>query len=288
MERFAAAAAAGFKAVELQFPYEFAPSAVRAELERHGLAMLGINTSPGRREAGEFGLAAVAGREADFAALFRQALDYVVRHRGPTDPLPRRQGPALRRGQRPKRSSSAILRARGRCGRSARHHAADRADQSARPAGLFPERGPSTPPTSLPRSGAPNVRIQFDFYHAQIMGGDLIAPLREVPAGDRPRPDRRGALAPRARRRRGELSRRVCGARSARLWGLDRLRIQIRAREPRTGSPGRGRSASRRRIIELVEAARPPPRAARLSAAVRAIRKLVGKLPAALRGRCGC
>src|SRR4030081_548632 len=78
MERFAAAAAAGFKAVELQFPYEFAPSAVRAALDRHSLTMLGINTPPGRREAGEFGLDARAGREAAFALLFRQALDYVV------------------------------------------------------------------------------------------------------------------------------------------------------------------------------------------------------------------
>ena len=66
MERFAAAATAGFKAVELQFPYEFAPSAVRAELERHGLAMLGINTPPGRREAGDFGLAALAEYESIF------------------------------------------------------------------------------------------------------------------------------------------------------------------------------------------------------------------------------
>src|SRR6266566_35532 len=78
LERFAAAAAEGFKAVELQFPYDQAPSAVQAELERHRLTMLGINTAPGRREAGEFGIAAVPGREADFAALFRQALDYVV------------------------------------------------------------------------------------------------------------------------------------------------------------------------------------------------------------------
>src|SRR5258708_7996562 len=83
MERFEAAAVAGFKAVELQFPYEFAPSAVKAELDRHGLTMLGINTPPGRREAGEFGLAAVVGREADFAVLFRQALDYVGATGGP-------------------------------------------------------------------------------------------------------------------------------------------------------------------------------------------------------------
>ena len=78
MERFAAAAAAGFTAVELQFPYEHPPSAVKAELEKHGLTMLGINSPPGNLEANEFGLACVPGREAEFAALFRKALDYVV------------------------------------------------------------------------------------------------------------------------------------------------------------------------------------------------------------------
>ena len=44
MERFGAAAAAGFTAVELQFPYDIAPSAVKAELEKHGLTQLGVNT----------------------------------------------------------------------------------------------------------------------------------------------------------------------------------------------------------------------------------------------------
>src|SRR5262249_47558827 len=48
IERFAAAAAAGFRAVELQPPYALAPSAVKAELDRHGLTMLGINTAPGQ------------------------------------------------------------------------------------------------------------------------------------------------------------------------------------------------------------------------------------------------
>ena len=51
---------------------------MKAELERHGLTMLGLNTPPGNTEAGEFGLACVPGREAEFAALFRKALDYVV------------------------------------------------------------------------------------------------------------------------------------------------------------------------------------------------------------------
>src|SRR5438128_1563452 len=78
LDRFAAAAAAGFPAVELQFPYDQAPSDVKAELARHGLTMLGINTPPGNLQGGEFGLAAVPGREQDFATLFRQALDYIT------------------------------------------------------------------------------------------------------------------------------------------------------------------------------------------------------------------
>ncbi len=76
LERFGAAAAAGFKAVELQFPYDHAPSAVKAELERHNLTQLGLNTAPGR--PGEFGVAAVPGRERDWDILFKQALDYIV------------------------------------------------------------------------------------------------------------------------------------------------------------------------------------------------------------------
>jgi 2-dehydrotetronate isomerase len=78
IERFAAAAAAGFRAIELQLPYDHAPSAVRAELERHGLTVLGVNTAPGQSAVGEFGVAAVPGREQEFAAVFKQALDYIT------------------------------------------------------------------------------------------------------------------------------------------------------------------------------------------------------------------
>ena len=78
IERFAAAAAAGFRAVELQSPYDHAPAAIKAELERHGLTMLGLNTAAGQGAAGEYGIAAVPGREQEFAALFKQALDYVM------------------------------------------------------------------------------------------------------------------------------------------------------------------------------------------------------------------
>src|ERR1044072_8522484 len=76
IERISAAAKVGFQAIELQLPYELAPSAVKAEIDRHGLTMLNINSPQGA--GGEPGLAAVAGREREFATLFTKALDYVV------------------------------------------------------------------------------------------------------------------------------------------------------------------------------------------------------------------
>ena len=74
LERIGAAAAAGFEAVELQFPYDVAAGTVKAELARHGLTQLGVNTPQGP----EFGLAALPGRERHFDAAFHRALDYVV------------------------------------------------------------------------------------------------------------------------------------------------------------------------------------------------------------------
>src|SRR3984885_7398292 len=76
IERFGAAAAAGFSAVELLFPYDVAASAVKADLTRHGLTQLGINTPPGRE--GESGLAAMPGREREWRDAFKLALDYAV------------------------------------------------------------------------------------------------------------------------------------------------------------------------------------------------------------------
>jgi hydroxypyruvate isomerase len=77
MERFSAAAAAGFMAVELHWPYEVPAEQVRSVCARLGLKLLGINTPVGSRD-GDFGLAAVPGREEEFKAAFVQSLDYVV------------------------------------------------------------------------------------------------------------------------------------------------------------------------------------------------------------------
>src|SRR5258708_30830970 len=84
IERIGAAANAGFKAIELQQPYELAPSTVKAEIDRHGLTMLNLN-SPASA-AGEPRLAAVAGREGAFQKLFTTARADVGARRGAASP----------------------------------------------------------------------------------------------------------------------------------------------------------------------------------------------------------
>ena len=168
IERFGAAAAAGFSAVELQFPYDVAPAAVKAELERHGLTQLGVNTP----QCPEFGLAALPGRERDWDAAFKRALDYVVAIGGRavhcmTGVVPVEQRPAAetvfvknlaRAAAEAAKSNITLLiepiNPRDRPGYFLSHleHAA----------------------AVVAKVGAPNLRIQFDFYHLQIVGGDLL------------------------------------------------------------------------------------------------------------------
>jgi hydroxypyruvate isomerase len=74
LERVEAAAAAGFKAVEMHWPYATPAGEMRAALDRNGLTMLGLNTVVGQK--GEAGLGALPGREAEFRASVEQALGY--------------------------------------------------------------------------------------------------------------------------------------------------------------------------------------------------------------------
>ncbi|MEX6507614.1 hydroxypyruvate isomerase family protein [Jiella sp. M17.18] len=79
LERIDAAGKAGFKAVELHWPYDVAPEAVRAACAASGVTLLGINTAVGDAQKGESGLGALPGREAEFQASVDQALDYCRR-----------------------------------------------------------------------------------------------------------------------------------------------------------------------------------------------------------------
>lgn len=73
-----AASKAGFDAVELHWPYAVEPSLLRQALAESGLPVLGLNTSRGNVDAGDFGLSALPGREKEARAAIDQAIAYAT------------------------------------------------------------------------------------------------------------------------------------------------------------------------------------------------------------------
>ena len=76
LDRFEAAAKAGFDAVEFLFPYDHPAAALRDRLDANGLKQILFNTPPGDWAAGDRGTAALPGRQAEFRAGVERALDY--------------------------------------------------------------------------------------------------------------------------------------------------------------------------------------------------------------------
>jgi 2-dehydrotetronate isomerase len=76
LDRFEAAAKAGFRGVEIGNPYEASAGEIAARLRANGLALVLFNTSAGDAAAGERGRSALVGREKDFDADLTMALSY--------------------------------------------------------------------------------------------------------------------------------------------------------------------------------------------------------------------
>ena len=76
LDRFAAARAAGFEAVEFLFPYEFPAAEIAMRLKDNGLAQVLFNAPPGDWANGERGMACIPGRAQEFRDSIMKALDY--------------------------------------------------------------------------------------------------------------------------------------------------------------------------------------------------------------------
>ena len=73
VDAIAAAGAAGFEAVELQWPHDVDPALVHAAVAAEGVKLLAINTRPGDTAKGEFGMGCDPGRAAAFRASVEEA-----------------------------------------------------------------------------------------------------------------------------------------------------------------------------------------------------------------------
>jgi len=77
LERFAAAARAGFDAVEFMSPYELPAAEIAGAARAADVEVVLFNTPPGDAK-GDFGLAALPGREAELRDGVERALDYAT------------------------------------------------------------------------------------------------------------------------------------------------------------------------------------------------------------------
>ncbi|NVO14469.1 MAG: TIM barrel protein [Rhodoplanes sp.] len=170
VERIDAAAAAGFAAVEMHWPYDVPAAVLREALDRNRVAMLGINTPVGDRARGDNGLAAIPGREAEFAAAFDLALSYAVALDGTAVHCMAGAAPIDAATERTFVTNLAA--------------AADKAATVSKTILIEPLNDRDAPGYFLRQVeqaaaviamvGRGNVKIMFDCYHVQIMGGDIV------------------------------------------------------------------------------------------------------------------
>lgn len=175
LDRFAAAADAGFSTVEYLFPYDHDPGDIAARLARHNLKLALFNAPPGDLVGGERGLACNAERQQDFRASVSIALIY-AQATGATRIH-------LMAGVGSGKQALAIYK-------DALDFACDAAAAHGIDILIEPLNTRDAPGYLLndfnlaerivADLGRPNLKLQFDIYHRQIIHGDVTRGLEAL------------------------------------------------------------------------------------------------------------
>jgi hydroxypyruvate isomerase len=177
LDRFDAAAKAGFTAVEFLFPYDHPAQTVGERLHRNGLTQALFNLPPGNWDAGEKGLAALPDRFADVQQSLRVALPYA-------------QATGVKRlhlmaGIAQRSDPQAVAAFRKSAIAAAEFFAPHGIDVVIEPINPRNVPGYFLNDFAFARDlvlelKIPNLKLQFDIYHCQIIHGDVTMRLREM------------------------------------------------------------------------------------------------------------
>ena len=196
MQRFAAAAQDGFKGVEFLFPYAFDAHEIAAQLKEHGLQLVLMSAPPSGLDtagfnaawdAGSRGTASIPGKEAEFQAGVLRALEYAQVLQCPRI--------HVMAGLLPESGNDEASRAIAQATYVANlRWAATQAAIVGIDVLIEPINPRDMPRFFLNRQdhahavvlelGAPNLKVQMDLYHCQIVEGDVAMKLRQyLPTG---------------------------------------------------------------------------------------------------------
>lgn len=178
LDRFEAAAKAGFKGVEYLFPYAYDAADLKARLDKNGLTQVLHNLPAGDWAAGERGIACHPGRVEEFKAGVDKAIAYATT-------LGCKQVNCLA-GIAPKGVSDADLR---KTFVANLKFAADKLKVAgitllieainARDIPGFYLNGTQQALDIIAETGSDNIKVQYDIYHMQIMEGDLAPTMQK-------------------------------------------------------------------------------------------------------------
>ncbi|MCE9682185.1 hydroxypyruvate isomerase [Halomonas alkalisoli] len=178
LDRFKAAADAGFKGVEYLFPYDYTPDEIKSRLDANGLTQVLHNLPAGDWAAGERGIACHPDRVEEFRAGVDQAIDYAtalgckqvnclagIQPAGVSDEQAHRTlVDNLRYAAGKLEAAGILLLAEPINTRDIPGFFLNRTEQAL---SIFDE------------VGSDNLKLQYDIYHMQIMEGDLAPTIEK-------------------------------------------------------------------------------------------------------------
>ncbi len=182
LQRFEAAAKDGFRAVEFLFPYDHPAAEVAAALRGAGLKQVLFNAPPGDWAAGEKGLASLPGREKEFDAGLDRAIEYAQALDCPQVHL--MAGLVADESRRAEQRATYVKNLR----RAARRLATSGLTALIEPINTrdipgFLLNTQAEAHAVLAEVGEPNLKVQMDLYHCQIVEGDLAMKIRKYLPG---------------------------------------------------------------------------------------------------------
>ncbi len=179
LDRFAAAAGDGFAGVEYLFPYEHPAGVLAQRLAAHGLQQVLFNAPPGDWAAGERGIACLPGREDEFRRGVEQALHYAQVLACPRVHVMAGLAPAGADRARLQATYEANLAwAAGEAASAGCDVLIEPINTRDMP-GFFLNRQDEAH-RMVQAVGAPNLKVQMDLYHCQVVEGDVATKIRAL------------------------------------------------------------------------------------------------------------
>jgi hydroxypyruvate isomerase len=175
LQRIDAAARAGFKAIEVHWPYDVPADEVKAACSANGLTMLGLNTVRGDVAKGDFGLGAVPGRERDFAAAVDQSVAYCVASGFSAIHAMAGVVPPERKAEAREIFRSNLASAAAKAAAHGLTILLEPVNQRDAPGYFYSTVEEAD--AMIKAVGAPNIKLMFDVYHVGVSQGDVLRRL---------------------------------------------------------------------------------------------------------------